>query len=241
VAGNAKASGQQINVAKSAQLPVMGEVKKIIGTDIKNSFGNLVNGFSIEVRRGEIEKIKNLPGVKNVTEVKKYYVDMNSAKELTQAENVWKDYGYQGEGMLISIIDTGIDHTHKDMRLDQDGKDKAKLSKSAVEEKIKTLGKGTYLSEKVPFGYNYADKNNTAKDSTDSMHGMHVAGIAAANGSDEEIKAGSAVDGVAPDAQLLAMKVFSNGPLSSGAYSDDIVAAIEDSVTLGADVINMSL
>ncbi|WP_017413295.1 S8 family serine peptidase [Clostridium tunisiense] len=241
VAGNAKASGQQINVAKSAQLPVMGEVKKIIGTDIKNSFGNLVNGFSIEVRRGELEKIKNLPGVKNVTEVKKYYVDMNSAKELTQAENVWKDYGYQGEGMLISIIDTGIDHTHKDMRLDQDGKDKVKLSKSAVEEKIKTLGKGTYLSEKVPFGYNYADKNNTAKDSTDSMHGMHVAGIAAANGSDEEVKTGSAVDGVAPDAQLLAMKVFSNGPLSKSAFSDDIVAAIEDSVTLGADVINMSL
>lgn len=241
VAGSAKASGQQINAAKSAQLPVMGEVKKIIGTDIKNSFGNLVNGFSIEVRRGELEKIENLPGVKNVTEVKKYNVDMNSAKELTQAENVWKDYGYQGEGMLISIIDTGIDHTHKDMRLDQDGKDKAKLSKSAAEEKIKTLGKGTYLSEKVPFGYNYADKNNTAKDNTDSMHGMHVAGIAAANGSDEEIKAGSAVDGVAPDAQLLAMKVFSNGPLSAGAYSDDIVAAIEDSVTLGADVINMSL
>ncbi len=48
------------------------------------------------------------------------------------------------------------------------------------------------------------------------------------------------VKGVAPEAQLLAMKVFSNNPEIKGAYDDDIIAAIEDSVKLG-DVINMSL
>ena len=37
------------------------------------------------------------------------------------------------------------------------------------------------------------------------------------------------------------MKVFSNMPGSHGARDSDIVAAIEDSVKLGADVINMSL
>lgn len=64
------------------------------------------------------------------------------------------------------------------------------------------------------------------------MHGQHVAGIAGSNG---EVK------GVAPEAQLLAMKVFSNNKELKGCYTDDIIAAIEDSVKLGADVINMSL
>lgn len=40
------------------------------------------------------------------------------------------------------------------------------------------------------------------------MHGMHVAGIVAANGSDEEVAKNEAIKGVAPEAQLLAMKVF---------------------------------
>lgn len=240
-AENGRATMAQVDAVKSTQLKVMTEAKKIQGSKIRHSYGNLINGFSMEVKRGEIESLEKIPGVKKVTEAKNYYVDMNYSKELTQAKEVWEQYKYQGEGTLISIIDTGIDHNHKDMRLDQDGKDKAKLTKSAVEKKIEELGRGTYLSDKVPFGYNYADKNITAKDLTDSMHGMHVAGIAAANGEDSEVEKGAAVDGVAPDAQLLAMKVFSNGPGSSGAWTDDVVAAIEDSVLLGADVINMSL
>lgn len=41
------------------------------------------------------------------------------------------------------------------------------------------------------------------------------------------------VKGVAPDAQLLAMKVFSNNGSIKGCYDDDLIAAIEDSVKLG--------
>ena len=37
------------------------------------------------------------------------------------------------------------------------------------------------------------------------------------------------------------MKVFSNNPNRQGAAEDDIVAAIEESVNQGADIINMSL
>lgn len=70
---------------------------------------------------------------------------------------------------------------------------------------------------------------------------MHVSGIVGADGDENEVKNGQAVQGVAPEAQLLAMKAFSNGPAGKYAYTDDIVAAIEDSVTLGADIINMSL
>ncbi len=46
------------------------------------------------------------------------------------------------------------------------------------------------------------------------------------------------VTGVAPDAQLLTMRVFS---VSGGTYASDYMAAVEDSIVLGCDVVNLSL
>ena len=56
-----------------------------------------------------------------------------------------------------------------------------------------------------------------------------------------EVSKFEAIQGVAPEAQLLAMKVFSNDPDYPSCNDEDVVAAIDDSVKLGADVINMSL
>ncbi len=103
-----------------------------------------------------------------------------------------------------------------------------------------------YVNPKVPFGFNYVDTNTeiTHMMDTQGEHGSHVAGIAAANAyisTREGFK--NALDtvlvqGVAPDAQLMVMKVFgSNG----GAYDSDYMVAIEDAVMLGADAVNLSL
>ena len=46
------------------------------------------------------------------------------------------------------------------------------------------------------------------------------------------------VTGTAPDAQLLSMKVFGE---SGGAYASDYMAAVEDAIVLGCDVVNLSL
>ena len=60
---------------------------------------------------------------------------------------------------------------------------------------------------------------------------MVVAGICAGNS--------SSLQGVAPQAQVLAMRVFGEDSESAPDYA--VVAAIEDAVRLGADVINLSL
>ncbi len=103
-----------------------------------------------------------------------------------------------------------------------------------------------FVNEKVAFGFNYVDENTNIVHLYDTQgeHGSHVAGIAAANayipGEDgfanalEEVL----VQGVAPNAQLMVMKVFgANG----GAYDSDYMVAIEDAILLGADAINLSL
>ena len=106
-------------------------------------------------------------------------------------------------------------------------------------------GAGAYVSSKIPFAYNYATHTTDVENSTGyvSNHGSHVAGIAAAN---RYIKNGSNyVDalttvhaiGMAPEAQLIVMKVFGG----SGAAESDYFVAIEDAITLGCDAINLSL
>ncbi len=104
-----------------------------------------------------------------------------------------------------------------------------------------------YVNEKIPFGYNYIDEDLdiTHDHDDEGSHGSHVAGIATANtyipnGDGTYAKALDAVftQGVAPDAQLITMKVFGK---KGGAYDSDYMVAIEDAIILGCDAVNLSL
>lgn len=213
---------------KLEQKPLIEKIKNY-GGEIVYTYQCTLNGASVNVDYSNIEKLEQIPEVKKVSLTRKYYPALNTSANIIDAEEVWNKYKYKGEGTVVSIIDTGIDYNHNDMRISDSSKVKFK-------ERDITGGIGKYFTEKVPYGYNFADNNYNVIDTTNSMHGMHVAGIVAANSADN-----SGLKGVAPEAQLLAMKVFSNDPKKRGAESDAIAAAIEDSIRHGADVINMSL
>jgi len=200
---------------------------------VRRQFGYLVNGFSAQIPEDKIPVLAAEPGVATVQRAREYVPTDDSSAQLVQATQARQDYGVDGSGLVVAIIDTGIDVGHQDMRLDADAADDAK---------IQDVASGFTL--KVPYGHNFADENDTVLDTTGSEHGMHVAGIVAANGGSKDASPTTTgtINGIAPNAQLLAMKVFSNAPEKAGsAYDDDIIAAIEDSVKHGADIINMSL
>ena len=106
-----------------------------------------------------------------------------------------------------------------------------------------------YRSAKVPFAFNYIDEDLDVTHDNDSQgdHGTHVSGIATANtyvwskdadGDMVAARQANGVVGIAPDAQLLPMKVFGRG---GGAYDSDYMAAIEDAILLDCDTVNLSL
>ena len=103
-----------------------------------------------------------------------------------------------------------------------------------------------YRNTKVAFGYNYVDGDLDITHDHDSAgdHGTHVSGIATANryvpkdGGFASAAETVLACGVAPEAQLLVMKVFGK---NGGAYADDYMAAIQDAISLGCDAINLSL
>lgn len=203
--------------------------------EFKRDFSYLISGFSLDIPQKYVSKVSALKGVKSVSYARTFKPMMADAVKITEATKIWEERDYKGEGMVISIIDSGIDVNHKDMRLSNPSKAKIQNIKDSSD---------TKFTMKVPYGYNYADGTDIVKDNNSvgkSMHGMHVAGIVAGNASDEDYKNGKGIRGIAPEAQLLAMKVFSNNQGVDTAYEDAIVQAIEDSVKQGADVINMSL
>lgn len=204
------------------------------------SFTIVVNGFSAEVPFGQLERLESLSGVSSVEIVNEYErpeveeVEMIGSVEQVRGPDAWEHYGVTGEGLVIGIIDSGIDPSHRDMVLSDD-------VEIAIDEDL--LGDldlpGEYFTEKVPYGYNYFDKSSEILETgnASSHHGMHVAGTAAANGDIEN----GGIKGVAPEAQLLALKVFGNDPALQTTYGDIYVAAMEDAVQLGVDVLNLSL
>lgn len=217
--------------------------KKGVKVEPLEEFTTVFNGFSTFATTADIEKIEALPEVAAVHLVNEYErpevkPDMVTSNGMVQSQQTWGDYGYTGEGTVVAVIDTGVDADHRDFRLSDQSK--AELSESEVTSAVSEFGMaGAYINDKVPYAYNYYDENDDIRDDSPgaSMHGMHVSGTVAANGNEET----GGLKGVAPEAQVLGLKVFSNDPNYASTYGDIYIKAIDDAIKLGADVINMSL
>ncbi|GFP07851.1 peptidase S8 [Lactobacillus helveticus] len=146
-------------------------------------------------------------------------------------QSAW-DQGYRGEHTVVAVIDSGVDVHHKDFLTMPKN---PKLTADQMKRLIKRLGYGRYVNEKFPFAYNYVDnENDHLKAPNGEPHGQHVSGIIAADGHPDGDN--TYVVGVAPEAQLMQLKVFGDNSTSL-----DMAKEICDAVNLGADVINMSL
>ena len=105
-----------------------------------------------------------------------------------------------------------------------------------------------YKTRKVPFAFDYAGdadpytgeiiSGDVNVRNSGSNHGTHVSGTVAGFVQSQEGEV--LFSGVAPDAQLMMMKVFADGG-NSGATESAILNALEDAMTLGADAVNLSL
>lgn len=232
------------NAAYAKQLTVKQQIEKLnVNMKYEQEFATVFNGFSGFVDFGQLEVIGNLSGVTNVwiaTEYERPDVtpEMIYSKDIVEAQRTWDDYGYDGEGMIVGVIDSGVDPDHRDFILTDE--EAGALSEADVNEYVDSEGlPGKYYSPKVPYGYNYMDESYEIRDLGPgaSEHGMHVSGTVGANGDEDN----GGIKGVAPEAQILGLKVFGNDPEMGSTWGDIYIRAIEDSIVLGADVINMSL
>ena len=132
--------------------------------------------------------------------------------EQVSSHNIKSDFGYDGSGQCVVVMDTGIDLDHSFFGEDSDGNG---------------------VADKIIFSKDFTnEQDNTADDG--NGHGTHVAGII---GSSDQI-----YPGVAPGASLIGLQVLTASGRGSGAGLEKALTwCIENVEEYNISVINMSL
>jgi subtilisin family serine protease len=122
---------------------------------IRHTYRMAFAGASATVSRTSLAAIRALPYVRAVHEDREVQIDLAHSVPLIRVPEARERYGRRGKGIVVAIIDTGINYNHW------------------------ALGEGFGPGSKVAGGWDIY--NNDADPLDDSGHGTHVAGIVAAN------------------------------------------------------------
>ncbi len=215
------------------------------------SYTALFNGFSVRTARKNLEAIRNTKGVTCAFVAGSYALPTTQQADTQALQVALASSRFTGKGMTIAVLDTGLDTAHPAFA---NAPADAKFTKDyisgvlqATDLNAEVLMPGVtaddvYLSTKIPFAFDYAGKDaqvapGSKWDAENLEHGTHVAGIAAGYAVDGE--GAVTFSGVAPDAQVIPMKVFDDS--GTGAATTTILAALEDAYRLGVDAVNLSL
>ncbi|GEM_PF-3034351 len=201
------------------------------------------NGFQIAIPADKVAELMSIPYVKAVHPVHIHTIDLGASVPLIGAPTAWAA-GFDGTGMKVAVIDTGIDYTHAVF-----GGPGDPAVYEADDHTVITDTLSPFPTTKVITGTDFAGTDYDAGDPNHSTphpdpdpidehgHGTHVASTIAG------IKAGDVMTGVAPAAELVALKVF-----GADGSTDLVVPALEWVATYNAnnpsdpiDVVNMSL
>lgn len=219
--------------------------------DYTYSYTMLFNGFALRTARKNLETIQRAKGVSRAFVAGSYTLPTVEQADTQALQVALATNQFTGKGMTIAVLDTGLDTAHPAFA---NAPADAKFTKDyvsgvlqAADLNAEALMPGVtaddvYLSAKIPFAFDYAGKDAQVApcskwDAANLEHGTHVAGISAgyAVGGEGAVT----FSGVAPDAQVIPMKVFDDS--GTGATTTTILAALEDAYRLGVDAVNLSL
>jgi subtilisin family serine protease len=236
VKGNAaRAAGKKIAAEQD------GLLDRVLATDsgarIIAQTQLVLNAVFVEVDAAALGDLANDPAVLRITPVGDYELDLSETVPYIGAAAVQAS-GYDGSGVRVAVLDSGIDYTHAALGGSGDPADYAANDPAIIEA-------GTFPTAKVVGGYDFVGSvwplgpelpdPDPIDDGPQAGHGTHVGHIIAG------------VGGVAPGADLYAVKVCSS--VSTSCSGIALIQGMEFAVDPNGDgdpadhvdVINMSL
>ena len=231
------------------------------------SYGYVFNGFAAELSPAQAQRLAQMPGVLSVQKDETRRMDTASTPAflgLTGPTGFWATKA-KGEGVVIGMIDSGIwpehpsfsDRTDSNGNATKDGKlgyqqlpgwngkcspgesfAASHCNQKLIGAQFFNAGYGGNAGIKAAFPYEF----NSPRDA--DGHGTHTASTAGGNAGVPATGAASvfgAISGMAPRARIAAYKVCWGNNGEGGCNNSDSVAAIDQAVADGVDVINYSI
>jgi len=226
---------------------------------VTNRYTTVLNGFSAIMTQDQADAVARQPGVAKVMRDGWRQPMTDSSPGflgLTGPSGAWEN-GFDGEGVLVGVIDSGIWPEHLSFADDGSYADPGLTLEDTPDNPACNFGNVAHNPNDVAFSCNNKlvaarqmlatyravlgaepEEYDSARD--DDGHGTHTASTAAGNSdvmaSIYGIDRGN-VSGMAPRAYVLAYK----GLGALGGFTSDLAAAIDQAVADGVDVINYSI
>jgi len=259
------ARSQKAEIAE-AQAEVIEELPA--DADVIYRTHSVLAGVGVMAEAGDEEALERIPGVVAAYPIAPKEMTSSYAVPFQGGAAAWQDTGFLGEGVVIAVVDSGVDYMHSSMG----GPGTVEAFEEAQANDGQPSDPSDYPNEKVLGGIDLVGDDYDADPSSDHYqpvphpdpypldcggHGSHVAGIAAGYGvnpdgstytgpydSSTDFDALAIGPGVAPKASILAVRVFGCGGSTSVATLG-IDRAVDPNgdgdPSDGADVINLSL
>ena len=247
---------------RTGQKALDGRITKA-GGRVQARYQYAYNGIKVRATGSHIAALAAIPGVVAIRPLRTYELTNANAVPYVGAPTAWQTGGATGAGETIAVIDTGIDYTHADFGGKGTPEAYAKNDPTVIES-------GSFPTAKVIAGYDFAGNGYDADGKVGSAtpvpdadpldcgnHGTHVSGTAAGEGVTAahgtftgpynkatlgDPAAFVVSPGVAPEAKLVALKVFGcDGTTNLVVDALEWVASYNASHADGIDVVNMSL
>jgi len=239
---------------------------KVGGGKKLHTYGYVFNGFAAELTAEQAARLEQMPGVIAVTKDEAGELNTSSTPDflgLTASDGAWSET--KGEGVIIGIVDGGIwpeslsfsDRTGENGNATKDGKlayqqipgwngrcvPGEQFTASNCNQKL--IGARYYnagwggnagIDAQLPWEF------NSPRDF--GGHGTHVASTAGGNQNVPATGPASvfgSISGIAPRARIAAYKVCWQTGTGGSCFNSDSVAAIDQAVADGVDVINFSI
>ncbi|MBR8831838.1 MAG: hypothetical protein N5P05_002179 [Chroococcopsis gigantea SAG 12.99] len=176
-----------------------------------------VNGYGLVNASAAVASAIGAPSFPKVTTLEAN----NWGANLINAPSAWAK-GYTGFGVIVAVLDTGVDRTHSDLGQNIWINNK-EIAGNGIDDDQNGFVDDVY-------GWNFVEKNNNTMDF--HSHGTHVAGTIAA------LNNGIGATGIAYNAKIMPIKVIGN---NGNGEEKDVALGVRYAADNGARVINLSI
>ena len=224
-----------------AQEPVRARLEGL-GIRVFGATQNVANALFVRATAEQAEAIARTAGVRSVVRSRRYRPLLPGAIDVVGLPAGARSgaNARAGDGLKIAIIDSGIDSEHEAFR--DDGLAPLAGYPKGRPEHLRFANNKVVAVRSYVESLNSGELENSSPDDVTpidySGHGTAVAMIAAGRRVDTPI---GPVEGVAPAARIGVYKVFGTPGVSDDTSNAALLGAVEDAITDGMDILNLSL